>query len=324
MFLVTGASGFLGVPLVQRLAGSGARVRALARKTPLGLPAGVETAIGDLADAPALGRAVSGCETVFHLAGKAHDLAGGPAADAEHRRVNVEGTRALLAAAAAAGVARLVFFSSVKAMGEGGDLFLDETAAATPATAYGRSKREAEELVLEAGTRTGMRVAVLRLPLVYGPGAKGNLSAMLAAIARGTFPPPPRVANRRSLASVEDAINAALLAASRPEAAGRTYLVTDGEVYSTRGIYDAMRAALGKPPVHWSIPLPALGLAASTSDAAARVFGRSLPFGRDALDKLLGSAWYSNERIRRELGFVPATTLAASLPAMAMAQGLRP
>ncbi len=320
MHLVTGAAGFLGRPFVERLARSGTPVRGLIRpgSAPV-FAVPVETRAADLTDPEATLRAAEGCDVIFHLAGKAHDLAPGPGAASVFHRANVEGTRNLLAAAERSGASAFVFFSSVKAVGEGGDACIDESATPAPRTPYGASKLEAESLVLGFGRQTGARATVLRLPLVYGPGVKGNLRAMLHAIRRGVFPPLPPVPNRRSLASVDDALNAALLARDTLAAAGRTYFVTDGHAYSSREIYDTIRAALGLPERRWSIPLSVLRGAASASDAVSRLTGRVLPFGRDSLEKLVGSAWYDNTRIKSELGFEPATTLAAALPALVAA-----
>lgn len=316
MHLVTGAAGFLGRLFVERLAPS-VPVRALVRPgSPPLFAAPVETREADLTDPEATVRAATGCDVIFHLAAKAHDLATGPDAASAFHRVNVEGTRNLLAAAERAGASAFVFFSTVKAVGEGGDACIDESVAPAPRTPYGASKLEAERLVLEFGRRTGARATVLRLPLVYGPGVKSHLRAMLRAIRLGVFPPLPHLPNRRSLASVDDVWNAALLARDVPAAAGRTYFVTDSRAYSSREIYDAMRAALGLPERRWALPLSVLRGAAAAADAASRLTGRALPFGRESLEKLIGSAWYDNTPIRSELGFEPATSLAASLPAI--------
>ena len=316
--LVTGAGGFLGSPLVERLVADGIPVRAMHHLSPEGSPRqGVVAARAALEDFDSLRRAAEGCTTVFHLAGKAHDL---DVRDADaFRRINVEGTANLLRAAEEAGVRSFVFASSVKAMGEGGDECLDEDAPAEPRTPYGISKLEAERLALETGARGRIHVSVLRLPLVYGPGLKGNLRAMLDAIARGAFPPPPRTGNRRSLTSVSDVVSALVLSARSPAAAGRTYLVTDGTTYSTRDIYNSMRSALGLHPVAWAVPRWAFRAAALAGDASTRLLGRRMPFSTEAFEKLLGSACYRNERIRRELGFTPATTLQAALPGIVRA-----
>lgn len=318
MHLVTGAGGFLGSRLVEALAASGEPVRAMFHGRAFDVPEGVGVALADLSDGAALRRAVDGCETVFHLAGKAHDL--DPVAPDVFHSVNVEGTATLLQASVEAGVTSFVFVSSVKAMGEGAVECLDEESAPAPVSPYGRSKLEAERLVLEAGSRSGMRAAILRLPLVYGPGVKGNFRAMLDAIARGLFPPLPRVASRRSLVSVADVVQAARLVAASTGARGRLYLVTDGVTYTPRGIYDAMREALGKPRVSWSVPLPALRAAAALGDVASLVTGGRPRFGRASLEKLLGSACYRNDRLRRDLGFEPTTNLEAELPGIVRAR----
>lgn len=316
--LVTGAGGFLGRPLVERLVADGIPVRAMHHLGPEGPPRpGVVAVRAALEDFDSLRRAAEGCTTVFHLAGKAHDL---DVRDADaFRRINAAGTTNLLRAAEEAGVRSFVFASSVKAMGEGGDECLDEDAPEKPRTPYGISKLEAERLVLETGARGRIHASVLRLPLVYGPGLKGNLRAMLDAIARGAFPPPPRTGNRRSLTSVSDVVSALVLSAHSAAAAGRTYLVTDGTAYSTRDIYDSMRAALGLTPVAWAVPRWAFRAAAFAGDGAALLLGRRMPFSTEAFEKLLGSACYLNDRIRRELGFTPATTLQAALPGIVRA-----
>lgn len=321
MYFVTGATGFLGKPLTARLLASGQPVRCLRHLgSSRSLPAGIQGLEADLADSGALTAGLHGCHTVFHFAGKAHDL--GSTDASEFIRVNVEGTGSLLRAAREAGVRTFLFLSSVKAMGEGGDECLDEDAPAAPRTPYGISKLEAENLILEAGLKTGMHVTILRLPLAYGPGLRGNLCAMLDAVKRGTFPPPPRVRNRRSLVSTEDVVNASLLGANDSRASGRTYLVTDGRAYSTRDIYDAMRAALHLAERNWAVPRWAFRGAALGGDLASHFTGRRMPFSTEVFDKFLGSSCYRNDRIRRELGFTPATDLESALPEIVKARVL--
>ena len=160
------------------------------------------------------------------------------------------------------GVRGFVFVSSVKAMGEGGEACLDERSGSRPSSSYGRAKREAEGDVLEWGQGGGRHAAVVRLPLVYGPYAKGNLARLIASIHGGWFPPLPEVHNRRSMIHVEDAAAAVLAAVQRAPASGRLYLATDGQCYSTVEICDAIRLALGRRPPRWSVPFFALRTAA--------------------------------------------------------------
>jgi UDP-glucose 4-epimerase len=309
--LVTGGTGFVGRVLCAQLQLAGARVRVVARHAGPGPWEQVVTT--DLAQAGLPLSALDGVDTVFHLAAEAHARAPAPD-DPEHRVVTVGGTRRVLEAAGEAGVRRLVFMSSVKAMGEGGERRLDEGCQPRPDSEYGRAKLEAEELVLGAGQRSGMHTAVLRPPLVYGPGWKGNLARMFRSVAAGRFPPLPDTGNRRSMVHVADVAAAAVLAAERPEADGRVYLVCDGAGYSTRRVYEAMCAAAGRAVPRWHVPLGALRAAARVGDVAARVARRRAPFDSEALERLVGSAWYDPTRAQRELGWAPRWTFEEALP----------
>jgi UDP-glucose 4-epimerase len=312
--LVTGASGFLGRVLCARLTDSGVRVLALMRRSVEG--PWNEILATDLGEsAPAAG-ALRGVDTVFHLAGKAHALEELVADEAAYRRVNIQGTQRLVEAAAQAGVRRVVFFSSVKAMGEGGPGCLDESTVEAPETPYGRSKLEAEHLVLASGKKHGMHVVNLRLTPVYGPDGKGNVSNMLRAVASGRFPPLPNMDNKRSMVHVSDVAEAALLAACSERAAGQTYILTDGRAYSTRELYVLMREAVGKPVPRWSVPEAAFRSLARLGDSLGRLRGRRVGFDSDALRKLTSSAWYSAAKITMELGYKPSQDLRRALPEM--------
>ena len=189
--LVTGAGGFVGRRVVARLAAAGVPVRALVRTGEVeGASPLVTSARGDLFDAGSLREAAKGCRAVVHLAAKTHDVSGAGSLE-DYRRINVEGTRALLEATLGAGAEVFCFVSSVKAIGEGSASTLDEDAPERPETPYGVTKLEAERLVASLAGAAGARWTVLRLPLVYGEGVKGNLARMLAAMDGGFFPPPP-------------------------------------------------------------------------------------------------------------------------------------
>ena len=248
---------------------------------------------------------------IFHLAGKAHALAETAQDEAEYFAINTDGTRRVLEAARRAGVGRFVLFSSVKAMGEGGETIQDETAPCLPEAPYGQSKLAAEKLVLDGDYVP--EAVVLRLSMVYGLPGKGNLPRMIEAVAKGRFPPLPEMGNRRSMVHVDDVLQAALLAAERPEAVGQTYIVTDGRQYSPRQIYVWICEALKKPVPRWVVPLPVLWLLGVAGDWIGRVRGRRFVFDSDALDKLIGSAAYSCEKLKSELGYRPAHDLYHSL-----------
>ncbi len=311
--LVTGGSGFLGRALCAHLRNRGTTVHVVARRPTEGpwdrfVPV-------DLSRSELPPEALDSVDTVFHLAAKAH-VAGRGSVDPDQELLTVAGTTRLLEAARRAGVARVLFMSSVKATGEPGDVLVGEEFDRPPLTSYGQAKRQAEELVLGTAARSGMHAVVLRPSLVYGPGWKGNLARMFAAVRAGRFPPLPETGNRRSMVHVDDVAEAALLAVERPDAAGRTYLLTDGEGYSTRRIYEAMCNSLGRPVPRWEVPAALLLAAARVGDAVGRNGRRSVPFDSEALDRLLGSAWYDSGRARAELGWTSTQTFEAALPAI--------
>lgn len=318
--LVTGATGFIGRRLVKTLCGANIGVKALSRHglvDGVGVGGRIIPVAADLTQASSIDQVCADVEAVFHLAGYAHaGDANDDTASALHRTVTVKGTRALLSEAVRAGVQRFVFVSSVKAMGEGSDRCLDETSPVAPTTAYGRAKREAEELVLEAGAKHGIHVAVLRLPLVYGSGGNGNLPRMIEAIDRGRFPPLPDVRNKRSMVHVDDVVQALRLAVENPKAKGEVYLVTDGRFYSTYQICAFIRRALGRAEPKWSVPIGGLRAAARIGDLISSIRGRPFFFNSTTLNKIIGSAWYSSEKIAHDLGFRPTHTLETALPEM--------
>lgn len=319
--VVSGATGFIGRRLVTTLRRQGAQVTVLVRDPgkakALWTDGQVRKYRVDFSVESDIGAVCKGVNTVFHLAGYAHaGDANDDTASALHRTVTVKGTRALLSEAVRAGVQRFVFVSSVKAMGEGSDRCLDETSPVAPTTAYGRAKREAEELVLEAGAKHGIHVAVLRLPLVYGSGGNGNLPRMIEAIDRGRFPPLPDVRNKRSMVHVDDVVQALRLAVENPKAKGEVYLVTDGRFYSTYQICAFIRRALGRAEPKWSVPIGGLRAAARIGDLISGARGRPFFFDSITLNKIIGSAWYSSEKIAHDLGFRPTHTLETALPEM--------
>jgi UDP-glucose 4-epimerase len=316
--LVTGGTGFIGRRLCTALGARDVRVRASAR-TPVSGP-WEELVPLNLADGSSVSSVMTGIDTVFHLAARVH-ASDDNRADSAHWEVNAEGTRRLLRAARDAGVKRFVYFSSVKAVGEPGDACADEAFDAPPETAYGRSKRAAEGFVTEAGQDGALHVSILRPSLVYGRGCKGNVARMLSAVRRGLFPPLPEVRNRRSLVHVDDVVTAAILAAISAPAHGGVYILTDGEAYSTRRIYEAMCHAVDRGPASWTVPVSALRIAARGTKLLSRIGLPYVPFRSSTPDRLLSSAWYTSERVRSDLGWKSKRTLEEALPEMVQDMG---
>lgn len=316
---LTGATGFVGMALLPALVPQCARLRLLTRaKT--GAIAGCDMVRGDLEAGAALEALVQGADVVLHLGGYAHAASKPDPAEIErHRRINLQGTQNLFRSAATAGVRRFVFVSSVKAGGEDAHECLNESNARAPADPYGQVKRETEEWLFEHGARSGVEISVLRPALVYGPGVKGNLAAMLRAIDCGRFPPVPETHNIRSMVGVQDLVTALLAAAARPEAAGQVCIIDDGEAYSTRRIYAAMAAALGRPLPSWTLPAGVLRALGHVGDVGESLLRRPLPFNSTLAARLLDSACYRSVCAKPMLGFAPRHRLEDLLPDMVRA-----
>jgi nucleoside-diphosphate-sugar epimerase len=236
---VTGARGFIGSALEPALKHRGHEVRGLSRDT-------IWTA-----------ESYSGCEAVVHLANVAHTAAG----EALLERVNVEGTRRAAELAAARGVKRFVYISSIRVSG-------DHTAARpfdgfenpAPQDAYGRAKLAAERTLGEVSARTGMQAIVLRPPLVYGPRVKAKFLLLMRAIARGWPLPFAAIRNRRSLIYVGNLADAIACCVEAPQAPASTLLVSDGQAVSTPELCRALGRALGRPARLFPLPVGALEL----------------------------------------------------------------
>jgi len=305
--LVTGATGFVGTTLCRALAAAGCAVRRAVRAAGATNPAEDTIAVGELGPQTMWSRALDGVDAVVHLVARTHvmrDAAPDPLA--EYRRVNVFATAALARAAAAAGVRRLIFVSSIKVNGEqtAGAPFT-EADAPRPQDAYGLSKWEAEQMLSQIAGTGGLEGVVLRPPLLYGPGVKGNFLALLRAIDRGIPLPVASVQNRRSLLNVDDFADAIILCLRHPAAAGRTYLVADRDSVSTPDLIRSIAAALGKPARLVPVP-PAL------LRFGAALFGKS-----DAVARLLGSLVVDSGKIQRELDWQPRYGMVQGLAATA-------
>ena len=304
---VTGASGFIGRALCHRLHTEGWWVRGVSRRTTShrDWDEGFVIDLGRDAVPPDL---LTGAETLFHVAGRAHSIAGGERDWESYRRDNLESTRSLIAAAEDAGVRAMVYFSSVKAECATGE------PGATVTDPYAESKWHAERAML-APHRIPHAV-VLRPALVYGPQPRGYLGLMIRAVRAGWMPPLPETGNARSMVHLDDLIAAALLGARDSRANRRVYVVTDGHPYSTREIYETILAALGRRPPRWNMPLAPLRVAARAGDLARGVTGRRMPFDSELLDKVLGSALYDGTAIEQELGFRAQLRLADAIAEM--------
>lgn len=304
MILVTGATGFVGSALVRRLTmDEGLRTVVVAvRRIDTSWPKCVNPVqVGNLTPTTDWHAALQGVSEVVHLAARVHIMSD-TSSDllAQFRHVNVEGTANLARQAAAFGVRRFVYLSSIKVNGESterGRLF---TAADTPAPEdpYGVSKHEAEQVLRRIASETGMEVVIIRPPLVYGPGVKANFQSMMRWLARGIPLPFAAVTdNRRSLVALDNLVDLIVTCLGHPAAANQTFLVSDGEDLSTTALLRRMGAALGSPARLFNVPIPALKLGAA-------MLGR-----RSMYQRLCGSLQVDICKTEEMLGWMPPVSV---------------
>lgn len=250
--LVTGASGFVGRRACEVFAERGCEVRRALRR---GCGTG-GIVVGEIGPDTDWTSALDGAATVVHLAARVHVMQD-DAADplAEYRRVNRDGTAALARQAAAAGVRRLVFVSTIKVNGEATDAqpFRAEDPP-RPQDAYGRSKAEAEEVLWQIAAQTGLEVTVIRPPLVYGPGVGGNFRRLLGLVERGYPLPLAKVDNRRTLVGRDNLVDLIVRCLESPQAAGEVFLAGDGEDLSTAELIGRLALLMGRRPPLLPVP----------------------------------------------------------------------
>lgn len=297
--LVTGSTGFVGRRLCSALREQGLDVREAVRRSPA-VNAGFDVvAVGAIDGQTDWRRAVEETGSVIHLAGRAHVMREDEADPlAVYRCVNVAGTARLARQAAAAGVRRFVFVSSVKVNGEAttGRPFT-ETDVPAPLDAYGVSKHEAEEELKDIGRDSGMEIVVVRPTLVYGPDVKGNFLSLLHWLRHGLPLPLARCDNRRSFTGLTNLVDLLIQCVLHPAAANETFLAADGEDLSTPELLRRMARALGRKA--WLLPFPPAMLR-----VAAGVVGRP-----GVYERLCGSLRVDASKARKLLGWRPPLTV---------------
>jgi nucleoside-diphosphate-sugar epimerase len=302
--LVTGASGFVGSALVPILLNSGFSVRCAVRSFPLVKLDSVEyVEIGDINANTDWSLAVKGVNAVVHLAARVHQTDKKAGADIEaFRSVNVQGTKSLAKSAIDAGVNQFVFLSSIKVNGESGTF--SEASLPDPKDAYGISKREAEESLIEIFSGADKSLVIIRPPLIYGPGVKANLNALIRLVRTGIPLPFGSFKNKRSLLGIGNLVDLLVNCLVKAPKGSHVYLASDGKAVSTLHLVEAIAKADNRRTVNIPIPMPLITL-------VAKMLGKS-----EMMQKLGGDLVINSDKLTRELGWVPPFSFQESISRM--------
>ena len=310
--LVTGSSGFVGLALCNAVASKEWSVYSTVRSQEKAviLPAKVKPVIIDsLTWTNSLKAILSEIDCVVHLAARVH-LMKDPATNplAAFREVNTYETVALAKAAAAHGVKRFIYISSIKVNGEGQNLSqknkpYTEEDLPNPQDPYGQSKLEAEQNLQKIASDSELEIVILRPPLVYGPRVKANFLQLLHLIKKGIPLPFSSVANARSLLYVGNLVDAILTCLSHPNAVGQTFLLSDGEDLSTPELIRRLAKAMRQPDRLFPVP-------PSFLEQIGKLTGKSA-----TVERLLGSLTIDSSKIQQTLNWKPPLTIERGLQA---------
>jgi nucleoside-diphosphate-sugar epimerase len=291
--LVTGATGFVGRALCEILTGKGYVVRAALRADQALPPYIAERAVvGDIGGTTDWGAALTGVELIVHAAARAHRFDDARESSQLYFETNGNGTRRLAQEAAQAGVRRFVYVSSVKVNGERcAERAFGPLDAPAPQDAYGLSKWRGESFVAEVAARSGMGAAIVRPPLVYGPGVRANFLRLLSWVDRGWPLPFGAVHNRRSLVSVWNLCDLLVGLLTHPAASGSVWMVSDGDDLSTPELVRRIATTMGRRVSLLPVPVAVLR-------AAAGMVGRAAE-----MERLCGSLFVDITQTRRELNW---------------------
>jgi nucleoside-diphosphate-sugar epimerase len=303
--VVTGASGFVGRPCCVALTTAGHDVTAVVRASSStgDIEATRVVPLGDLTGNTDWSGVLAGADAVVHLVARTHVLnEQGHEAEALYKAANVDVLSGLAEAAARAGVKRLVFVSSIKVNGEatyGRPFAADDEPA--PEDAYGRSKTAAEQRLREIAAQGGMEFVILRPPLMYGLGVRGNMARLFSFVDRGLPLPLASIRNARDILSVGAFADLIVAAVAKPGARNRIFLACDGTPVSTPALVEAIAAALGRKARLVPFPVSMLTLAGSLTGRQSEV------------ERLIGDLEIDDGPTRTDLGWKPRLGMAEAL-----------
>ena len=315
--LVTGATGFIGCHLVERLTAAGEQVRALVLPTRNSAwldSVGVEVLRGDIGDTQAIERAADKCEIVFHLAAKTESVRVLSRHDVHV--TNVQGTENVARAVVRAGAGRLVFCSSVAVYGRiAKNQMIDENTETNPDSPYGESKVLGEQVVLSARQRSGLPVVVARISTVWGPGTTSWLG-LFQSIASGHFRLIGNGTNHHHIADVSDVVEGLLLCASVKGVEGRTYILAGSESVQLTRLVEMIGEEVGMTRFTAALPAAPLQVYRVLDKMAVALIGHKLPRA-DRLALFLGDRTFDISRARQELSYVPRISAKDTIRRMA-------
>lgn len=302
---VTGANGLLGRALCERLSTtSGVALRAITRTGHHGLPD--EKSIGELHGTTDWRRALQGVDALVHCAARVHKMGSDEQADQRaYEMVNLHGTRRLAECAAAAGVQRLVFISTIKVNGETAPPSRPFQAMdpPRPADLYARSKTDAEHSLWQVAAENSLEVVVIRPPLVHARGALGNLAILQQLIHRGIPLPLGCADNQRSVIGIDNLVDGVIHSVFHDQAPGKIWLMRDPTMPTVRQLIRELASAQGKSPRLFPVPRGALRSAGVLTGQQGRVSRLLDPLCMDikATQEILGwqPPWSLEEGIAR-------------------------
>ena len=294
--LVTGGNGFVGQSLCQQLLQQDYFVRTAIRDFNKTVPASEKVLIGNLDANTDWSLALQDIQVVIHLAARVHVMKETSSdALAEFRKVNVEGTLNLARQAVQAGVSRFIYLSSIKVNGEqtSDEMPYTPEDEPNPVDPYGISKQEAEKALRQLALETGLKVVIIRPPLIYGPSVKANVQSMMRIIDKNVPLPLAAINNKRSLVALDNLIDLILTCIKHPAAVNQTFLVSDGHDLSTPELLKRMAVALGKRA--YLLPIPTVLLV-----SVATMLGK-----KAIAQRLCGSLQVDISKSRELLGWQP-------------------
>lgn len=290
--LVTGADGFVGNSLCSFLETAGYSIIRAVRN---GSKQNTAYDVGDISESTDWSAALKTApDTVVHLAAV---MPGKKTDDKDSlsisRQVNTQGTLNFASQCAASDVKRFVFLSSVKVLGEGGETPYTCEDSPAPVGAYAVSKQEAEQGLQHIAEESGLELVILRPVLVYGPGVKSNFFSLLKAVDIGVPFPFASINNRRSLIYLGNLVDAIRICIDHPEAAGKSFLVSDGDDVSTPELLHRIGLSLNKP-------VRCFPVSSSLFRFAGKILGKEA-----SVQRLFGSLAVDSSSISKELNWFP-------------------